>query len=607
MIALSEMETRSIDHQTRLFMSMDTPHRGAVVPESVVRMANEFTRTQLWGFINGRDLAQQGLNLLESTCTNQLMMNNPDPNRAQIFDDFQNWYQSLPRPVNCDIVAISNGAGNCAVPNTIGTNEDLFRVNKDEGIVQTFFSGSSGLERFGLWILPFMYSQVRLESFAKTQFSSGSSYKLDADFMLDMGFFHIPFNIVDIEGNTSSSIPYESLPGGNFDAGNLGTVNIPNWGNVALEITNKSICFVPVTSALNVASTSSGDYYRRFIPEQTMPGDFIFDNFVTRGSTNTAHINYYNETINTTFILAQLNTPFGATGPQLRCSHECTGLNYVGPTFDIPANVCGSSTIDINSGAGFDIDFINNNEFSFGSAGPSSVSVSTNPGISSGTHDFDIEIQDINQACQIRILKKYANVGGATQPGYIYYGQSNSGIPPYSGLFLDGSTICPNKSTLFSTSYTPDTGILEYQWMIPAGVSSYTGPTDQYNIVFNGSSYTGNTGVSVRRRNACGWSNWRTAYYAVENDFYDCEYLLFRVSPNPSSDFVEVSGYENDMDSNEDFSVEFYGTDGTLFDTFNSTHGKLRINTRKYNQGHYLLRIVKDGQEKDIKRILITD
>lgn len=109
----------------------------------------------------------------------------------------------------------------------------------------------------------------------------------------------------------------------------------------------------------------------------------------------------------------------------------------------------------------------------------------------------------------------------------------------------------------------------------------------------------GSTGFKVRAKNSCGWSEWGEWYFEIiqtENQY------MFRVSPNPASDYLIIDLKNKDKKPKNEKLTKFELIDMNGNSKIKTSSKELKVNT--LNKGVYQLRIFYDNKI-EIHQIII--
>jgi hypothetical protein len=164
--------------------------------------------------------------------------------------------------------------------------------------------------------------------------------------------------------------------------------------------------------------------------------------------------------------------------------------------------------------------------------------------------------------------------------------------------------VCPNTTYQFNAfDFTNITNITTYSWYTYGNhtITSYNGTGNITANIRTGNNVA-NTYISVRSQNTCGNAiNWTDAILQLNGACgcggFEC---MFSISPNPSSDYVEVA-YEGE--ESPDFEIGMYNENGKMIYSNRIKQKKNKIDVRGIKPGIYILKIAskKESTEKRIK------
>lgn len=192
------------------------------------------------------------------------------------------------------------------------------------------------------------------------------------------------------------------------------------------------------------------------------------------------------------------------------------------------------------------------------------------------------------------IIVREVWLGRPANVGTIAQGLDNP--PPYY--------VCPNNTYQFNAfDFENITSVTTYSWYTYGNhmITSYNGTGNITANITTGNNVD-NTYVSVRSQNTCGNApNWTDALLQLGGTCgcggFEC---MFSISPNPSSDYVEVnySGEES-----PDFEIGMYNENGKMIYSNRIKQKKNKIDVRGIMPGIYILKIAskKESTEKRIK------
>lgn len=261
-IALSQMESEGIDHQTKQFISLDTPHQGANVPMGMQGLMRAIFPLKVKAYLSGIhvfskeiDLTKyfsafgNGLKVINSMAARQMLIHRVSGGDIEP-SLFQQFYNNLPDlPKNCENFALSNGSldGNptgVVSPSGYYLNLDLNRTSViNQTMVDLDFSFYGLLKCFA-----FMLLNGELKVVAKPTKKSGNServsyFKLQANF----DFLGLQKIKSEYELRLKNYEEIDNAPGGQFPF-----LNVQSSGSGGLVLFEaESFTFVPTVSALN--------------------------------------------------------------------------------------------------------------------------------------------------------------------------------------------------------------------------------------------------------------------------------------------------------------------------------------------------------------------
>lgn len=210
--ALAKMEHESMDHQTSVYFSYDSPHRGAWIPISLQALAHFLTIAPAMSRTINSPAARQLLWRHIETVDDEPV---EDPMRIEFLNKLRQvgWWPNRPRKLGV-ANGTSTGVGN-GVP-----------AKKEDGEKQEALKVTGALHPFKGTTL---YIQAAGDNQLVAQLKGPQSSK----------------------SVSTSGIPeLDGAPGGTLESFGLARDNLANFG--ATEATYRSICFVPSVSAVAI-------------------------------------------------------------------------------------------------------------------------------------------------------------------------------------------------------------------------------------------------------------------------------------------------------------------------------------------------------------------
>ncbi len=241
-IALRQMEIDGIDHQTRMYISMDSPHKGANIPIGLQSIARHMYRISLLGyFANILDFDDVEVvifanYLLYSTAARQMLnytIDELDVMDNSIHNTFQQQYDQLGFPQQNNIVniAISNGSNNgnkIFEPGSAIVSGSFLRI--DDGNLVADIDVHA------------------LNNMRASEVYKGTVYAGSGTF-----FITIPWGVGEVY-STADMFPIDGAPGGAYSLDVMG-INLPS--GLAEAVKQPKFCFVPTVSALALSDWES--------------------------------------------------------------------------------------------------------------------------------------------------------------------------------------------------------------------------------------------------------------------------------------------------------------------------------------------------------------
>ncbi len=298
--ALRQLEIQGYSHQTKLYISMDSPHNGANVPagaQAALYHAKNFGFSLCVPFcgspigvsttIHPADYIEeinQGLALLNTMSARQMLIYKVSSNFSydnSVHDSFISEYRSMGFPQQCYNVAISDGSGNGSPIYPAGTNLINYSISYSlswwmDLLLNLFGSNFIATSVPALAVVSILpgSSQIHAETSINAIPASPGNLYHGRIYVRKKILWFIPVN-VDITNrnfnSVSTMVPIDGAPGGIYDLSVF--VDLSTFPPGAVQ--KSQFCFVPAVSALALTdwtsylSSNLGNY-----------------NFVSNGQTN---------------------------------------------------------------------------------------------------------------------------------------------------------------------------------------------------------------------------------------------------------------------------------------------------------------------------------
>ena len=308
--ALCDMENRSEDHDTRLYISYDSPQQGANVPLSFQKLAERLDNYWLLNLLGltpffDIDQLEDAYNMLKSPAAQQMLVLG-----GVIYNSFYNELGSMGYP-SCTNIALANGSMQSVLYPSIQYGNLLAELDVE-------IAG-------GLLV------NMDANCFAL----ANNSYNR---------IYYDNFGIFQWLWVYAQSIPFDNAPGGIYDYDDFGLnaqeiTDLLPGNNSQFSLTSDGFSFVPTASAFGITLSSS-----TLQASVTSAGQTPFDNiFINNSSNNETHIEL--TTAKRNWILQQI-----AIGDVIDGDVSCLSISapelicYSGSTASIQ-NVPGGTTI----------------------------------------------------------------------------------------------------------------------------------------------------------------------------------------------------------------------------------------------------------------------
>ncbi|WP_423130249.1 T9SS type A sorting domain-containing protein [Gaoshiqia sp. Z1-71] len=327
--ALADMENRSESHNTRLFISADSPHQGANVPLGLQAMVRHMTDLKLeigfagnfnkiWDIGTSFPEYARLLALLQQPASRQMLKQQLSGFGENIYidnsihDSFMTEYNQLGMPKLCRNIALSNGSGAASNSWQFAPGGAIFdlQVNCNLG------GWSTLLGPVLLVLTPYVKQLWDMPLLALTSFIPGN-YGLKANCNIKalpnigslkvydgeikikkkiLWLINVYSTLTSTEVNyAGNGFPWDSGMGGymSFDdfAGDFTETFNPNElpSCMSLTLPSGNFCFVPEVSSLDIQGTQN--LLKGYTPVTDLKNS-MFDNFYTEPSVNTPHTNF---------------------------------------------------------------------------------------------------------------------------------------------------------------------------------------------------------------------------------------------------------------------------------------------------------------------------
>jgi hypothetical protein len=614
--ALRDMEDMAIPipHDTRLYVSFDSPHQGANVPVGFQAMVSHLNGKGIGfglpglitvnpgGLTFGRLVPQLGraFEMLNTPAARQILRYQVNGTGSLIFDDnsrhteFMNSYRELGYPVLEGIrsVVIANGS-ECGIDQGYAPYAEFLNVNQTLAtipwwgtVLSSLFSPLFLLTNYPQWAIGDAFttrSDVKgkfivnaLPDQSAQRIYYGEVYlrkKILWTINVNISLFSKAFN------SDPSYLPLDNSSGGINDIrGTVGSLPIP------FNITRFN--FMPTFSSLDIGGGTqtilNSDLTRAYSPASPPPApkNVVAANFFTNptesGISNQIHTQITLRNGRWLFQEIEQMPAF------FSCSYVCEGT-ATSPNITGPNEICAEdATYTLNNPSGaanFTWDRSSNLNYISGQ-GTQTYTVSRN----ANGNGF-VQVVLGGTCGNSNPITKNITVGGV---GY------NSSDYPVTGP----SSACTDENVLYSTNYLPLATY--YSWFWPSDWTYLEGQGTRFlNLHVTAFSNSGTIGVRVATACDEGGSP-ATLFTSVSS----CGSFTMSAYPNPAqveliiessegstTQSAKTADYRNGSFS---FSAKLYDLNGQLRKTGNSKDGKIIMKTTGLPNGQYYLHIITD-------------
>jgi hypothetical protein len=627
--ALADMEERSMNHDTRLFISHDAPQQGANMPLSLQYFYRHATNqyitasSTLFGGIITIPIMENNFNastylsILDVPATRQLLKNWSQLDYSVNNSIHESFYAELKSkgvsgsggyPIQSRNIAVSNGA-ECGTGQGFNPGDYLIKLNnkyslsflEDLASLVVFPIGGITLgltvdgDFFGVGLLGLIPGSssftVDFQSKALHHNSTNMIYKGKISYTKKILWVApVTINITNVQKSQPSSVklPFDSYGGGYYDVGSLiDPDDLPNGVTVIDKFD-----FIPTVSALDIGNLNvnlnHNDYKMSYVGANppVAPKDSPFNNFSTDfdpynpNTHNKPHISF--NTRNGDWLAKELNAQNVAYSD---CSAFCSDNIIEGD--DI---VCNQAIYTIPNL--FDNIFWSVYPLEAGSISSGQGTAQATFTANTSYNGFvTIKVQLYIEGCESKIISKQIWRGKPSNP-----------------IFTSGTTnVLPGSSIGYTASAF---GATSFEWKLPGNfqiVGGYT-TTDEWQLLsyqLDSAAITpfagavGKNGfVEVRAINNCGISDWvNMAVTVTGNGTGMTQEPFYNVFPNPATDLINIGLADENYSPGNGSIIK-----GDLFDFQGLFKGDVPIinnagvlDVSSFPSGIYILRISIDG------------
>lgn len=636
--ALRDMENRSLNHQTRLFISWDSPQQGANVPLAYQHASRHaaslfiqsgIPATFLLGGASAIRMARNALSLADYPAAKQMLYNRVLSNGSLDNSAHNTWQTELANkgyPLQCRNVAVSNGS-ECAAQQGFPAGAVLLSINGKGNtrilsdiigqVAMPFVAGLTSKPQFLLGILPGKNTfNFEVQCNAQPEGTTIQIYKGKITYSKKvLWVVNVNSTLTNRSRNSDPSVlPIDGTPGGMYDTElNLQSASFQNWA-IKYNMSASNIPhfnFIPTVSALDIGAGTTplviSDYKASYVgatpppaPKNTPFANFttaFSQVFVSNGQINNNENHIQIATRNGNFIVEELN---GNTNVRTNCIAFCqngvvTGSNVL---------CSGSSTYSAPSGNGVTYNwFVSDPNLVATNQNGNNYTITVNPG---ARGELTITVQ-ISGPCGFITLTKTVTIGTpVTTCSQIANGSC------YSQVFL-----CPSQLNNWQYAYIPGTwGTTGTAFHLEAqggayfsnGLTTMDITSNYFSVWVPSQGAWNSSSVTVSAMNSCGVSPFQPYVIAyIEKDIWQCGYYYYSVSPNPAQSTISVKVKQGKTDAAHSTfdAVSIFDQQGNL--KFMKKLGKVKsgsINVSNLTNGIYIIEI-SNGTYKERQQLMV--
>lgn len=644
--ALANLEKQGIDHNTRLWISVDSPHLGANIPlgdQALIHLlkveGNSLDAGEMYDNLLGAPAARQQLiefhrdpitigdnydynantNNLNGRITAQgFSTNSGNPFYQQYYNNM--FTNGLPNsngyPVNLRKIALTNGS---LTGKTQGNNNQLalniraftkVTIPLIFGMTWTFTIHMASLESY---FMPSYNTDFQKIAHFKKAFDYHYAYAPNINSRGNMDT--VPGGWYPAQNDIANAILGKPVVDGvrgsfwQYTTDNIGYWFANHYGSSYWELRDFQFnhSFIPTFSSLGIKNPDR-NWAESLQRNLVCSGETPFDSYYG-SSENTQHTSFTEDSVN--WLMKELDGQ-----PQA-------------PWFPIaPDALQGTDKICVNQTASY--------SFADPCKLPSKViwNVSPNLQIVSST-DYTVNVKSLYQGQGIitatfqngQTVTKNLHMGGPVS----YMGTCN----PYDTtctvrnyVMTAGKKNCITFDAIGMDKSWSDSNNTDFEWEKVDG--NFTFVSDGYpscmeytNVYNNGTKVIGKTAVvylnsfggrpviiKVRTKNSCEWGPWQNLFFyepnTIKGDLENAD--LFTISPNPSNDFIKISplSTSNKLSSSE-VNAELYNAIGIKQRSIKFKDITGSISVKGLLPGVYTLKLIYDSKIESHQIIVKQD
>jgi len=596
--ALRDMELRNVNHNTRLYCSLDSPHQGANVPlalQAAVRYLYDFSIF----FVRFADLAPElktGFNVLNSPAAQQMLTyqlqgqgeslavnNTPHTNFLSDYNA-----AGMPRLWGIRTLAIANGS-ECAQTQGYSPYSQMLSGNGTQDL--GYFLGLAA----SIWQT---FATNNILNFFSGFISTKSDIKIDVDVRSlpdqqaqRIFYFHMYYkkeilwglitsttDMANFSFNSQGSMyPIDSNPGGIYNTDKFAQIPT-NISAINLNPLIKKFDFIPTTSSLDIGSgtqtIAAADYLRTYSPAFPLasPKNVPFNNFFTNPLSNEDHATLNLKNAN--WLWQELQ----GTPGYFSCNYLCSNTSIY-PTISGDNVVCSGSVpfTASNIGPGVTLTWNKSSNLNYVSGQGTTTYTVTSNTVGAGF----VNVTPNGQCGAGPVISKNLSVGTGAPPTFITIGRNECSDQRFSTDFAGGASVY--DWTIIDLGNNNFTFYHQHNYQLITGLGS-----GNYSVVV-ASACPSSLAVSKGFTVVCSGSSPK-----------------FAISPNPATSVINVEAIDQTTNqkpdlngSTKNFEIHLLNDSGEVLKQEKSNSGMINLDVRNLKKGLYILHII---QEREIIR-----
>lgn len=621
--ALRFMEQNSLNHQTRLWISFDSPHYGANVPIGVQHLFNYFA----YGYGDSAGVKPLINTMLRSPAAKQMLVDHfqahisagagvalgNDPvvpstglpllptGYPGVRNNFQNLMNTMGFPQTTRNVSMINGSGSLAKFKDKSNND----INPGFDFIGSA-SNPANIDTGNVIAI------INTRALTFTEYMPNANVQemiVNVKIQAQIFFWITQDEFIATAKQAANTNGVDSAPGGLFDMSGL-AASLPPGDPVLTNFLNamKSdyFCFIPAVSAmgLNVGgniNTPQPNYYHSI---NLGAKDIPWDGVNTTTSNTTPFKNWYMPPTNEGHVVLTQNNVdfawceivkpvynFSLTSPDTVTT--CAN-NSVPVTLNI-SNIHGCNSVNLSANglpAGANASF-------------SATSVNTNGNVTmtlsnlpAGTHTINIvannNVSQTTQSVVVTVNPANPNLAGTTQ------------YKVNSGNFTTGTSVSVMPGANIELQIPSNLYIGSIDWFNPQGSLVTTNNNPNITNIQDGSADEGNWKATVTFTNDCARMAPSDIFFnvivdpALATNSYD--FIGLNVYPNPTNNFIRVVANTPLNDAKTKI-IDLRGRTVLENNSYLINSNNIEIDLSSLSNGSYFL-IIEDSKNKTIKQIV---